>query len=199
MTSYVFQRLARLGRAEGLDGVRQKDARTWYRNAASSIRSVNRNKLLNDPQNLVSEVDVNSIGKMYMFFYDPKYKETLPYYDTFPLVIVIGPAEKGFLGLNLHYLPQVLRAKLMNSLYDTINNTKYDDSTKLKISYSMLNSASRYRYFKPCIKHYLNEHVKSRFLEVEPRFWDAALMLPTEKFQKADIDTVWNDSRSKVV
>ena len=44
-------------------------------------------------------------GRLNMFFYDPKFKKTLPYYDTFPLVLPLEPYSDGFLGINLHYLP----------------------------------------------------------------------------------------------
>jgi hypothetical protein len=50
---------------------------------------------------LKTNADRGGVGSMQMFFYDPKTKETLPYYDTFPLVVVVGPAEGGFYGLNL--------------------------------------------------------------------------------------------------
>lgn len=202
MASYIFQKIAKLGRAEGIDqSVRQRDARTWFRNQAKAVSSVNRNKLMRDPDagNIEDNIDGESIGSMYSFFYDPKNKKTLPYYDMFPLVFVIGPKPGGFLGINLHYLPPVLRAKLMDQLYTITNNKKYDDTTKLVVSYNLLNRASRFRYFEPCVKHYLFEHVQSKFLRIEPRFWDAALMLPTEKFAKADADTVWSQSRSQVV
>lgn len=202
MASYIFQKIAKLGRAEGIDqSVRQRDARTWFRNQAKAVSSVNRNKLMRDPDagNIENKIDGESIGSMYSFFYDPKNKKTLPYYDMFPLVFVIGPKPGGFLGINLHYLPPVLRAKLMDQLYTITNNKKYDDTTKLVVSYDLLNRASRFRYFEPCVKHYLFEHVQSKFLRIEPRFWDAALMLPTEKFAKADADTVWSQSRSQVV
>lgn len=200
MTSYIFQQIANRGKAEGIDAsVRQRDARAWFRETAAAVKRVDRRRMINDPDagNQASSIDANSVGKMYAFFYDPKHKKTLPYYDMFPLAIVIGPkGNDGFLALNLHYLPPVLRAKLMNSLYETVNNERFDDSTKLMINYRMLASASRFRYFAPCVKHYLFEHVQSKFLFIQPRFWDAALMLPTEKFRKADIDTVWNKSRS---
>jgi hypothetical protein len=117
----------------------------------------------------------------------------------FPLVFVIGPKPGGFLGMNLHYLPPVLRAKLMDQLYGITNNRKFNDSTKLVVSYELLSNASRFRYFEPCVKHYLLDHVQSKFLKIQPEFWDVALMLPTEKFVKADVDTVWNKSRSQVV
>lgn len=201
MTSYIFQQIAKRGKAEGIDALtRQRDARTWFRETAAAVKRVDRAKMINDPSNQVDKIDEQSIGKMFAFFYDPKLKKVLPYYDTFPLAIVIGPkGSNGFLAMNMHYLPPVLRAKLMDNLYDTINNRRFDDTTKLNINYRMLASASRYRYFKPCVKHYLFEHVQTKFLQIEPKYWDTALMLPTEKFQKADIDTVWNQSRSSVV
>lgn len=202
MASYIFQRIAKLGRAEGIDQtVRQRDARTWFREKAAAVKSVNRNKMMqdSDADNLFTNIDEESIGSMYSFFYDPKNKKTLPYYDMFPLVFVIGPKQGGFLGINLHYLPPVLRAKLMDQLHKITNNKKYNSSTKLVVSYELLSKASRFKYFAPCVKHYLFNHVQSKFLRIEPKFWDTALMLPTEKFAKADIDTVWNDSRSRVV
>lgn len=198
MTSYIFQNLAKRGRIDNVDAMDQDDARVWFRDTARRVKNVNRNKLMNDPQNVVETLTTQSIGKMYSFFYDPKHKDTLPFYDQFPLIFMLGPKEEGFLGINLHYLPPVLRAKLMDALYDILNNQRFDKTTKLKISYELLNNASKFRYFRPCLKHYLFDHVQSHFLNIEPKFWDAALMLPTEKFRKADIDTVWNQSRSRV-
>ena len=202
MANYIFQKIAKLGKMDGIDqSTRYRDARTWFRETAQSVKSVNRNKYMQTAKedNLSTDIGKDSIGNMYSFFYDPKHKKTLPYYDMFPLIFVIGPKPGGFLGINLHYLPPVLRAKLMNELYNITNNKKFDDTTKLVVSYELLNKAARFRYFEPCVKHYLLDHVKSKFLKIDPRFWDAAVMLPTEKFAKADSDTVWMNSRSKVV
>ena len=52
-------------------------------------------------------------GKMYFFHYSPKLKDKLPYYDSFPLVIIIEMYGDGFLGLNLHYLPLKMRMNLL--------------------------------------------------------------------------------------
>jgi len=196
LTSYIFQQIANRGKAEGIDSsIRARDARTWFRETAQKVSNVNRNRLMNDRENVKDSIDVNDIGKMFMFFYDPKLKDVLPYYDRFPLIFVIGFKDEGFLGINMHYLPPFLRAKLMDSMYQTITNNKYDESTKLKINYSILSAASKYRYFKPCVKHYLWNHVQGNFLNVEPKNWDIALMLQTESFRKATKDRVWNDSK----
>lgn len=135
---------------------------------------------------------------MYMFFYDPKLKDTLPFYDSFPLVIVIGPAEGGFLGLNLHYLPPVLRAKLLDGLLETANNKLYTDDTRFNISYSMLKRAARLKYYKPCVKKYLNKHVRSRFARVPAPEWEIATFLPTADWQKSSSRQVYSDSRKKI-
>jgi len=197
--TYIFQQIAEQGRAEGIDETtRQRDSRTWFREAAGNVRSVDKNKMMGDKNNVIDKINVNNIGKMVMFFYDPKLKKELPYYDTFPLIFPISFDSNGFMGINLHYLPPVLRAKLMDALYQTINNRKYDESTKFKINYSILNGAAKYRYFKPCVKKYLWGHVRSKFLTVPIRMWDAALMLPTERFQKMDKRNVWKDSQESL-
>jgi hypothetical protein len=200
MAAYIFQSIAKKGKAEGVTPNKTSAARTWYRNQASQLmsRNVNKNRMMNDKANIVNQLSVDDIGKMYMFFYDPKGKATLPYYDIFPLIFPIGFQEGGFLGINLHYLPPYLRAKLMDALYSTANNDKYDNTTKLKISYDMLNSAAKFGPFSACVKRYLWDHVQGNFLYVEPENWDTALMLPLERFQKAPKYQVFNDSMKKV-
>ena len=86
----------------------------------------------------------------------------------------------------------------MDSLYDVTNNKNYNETTKLKLNYSILSSASKFRHFKPCVKHYLTGHVKSRFLYVYPSEWDMALFLPLERFQGASKTKVFADSRKMV-
>lgn len=199
MTAYIFQEIAKNNKFRSGNIVsRQESARLWYRKKASEISSVNTSRLMNDKKNLVNVINEESIGSMYMFVYDPKHKQTLPHYDTFPLVFPIDLKSNGFLGINLHYLPPVLRASLMNNLYETINNKKYDSTTRLKISYQLLSGYSKFKYFEPCIKHYLYNYVNSNYLLVEPVNWDIALMLPTERFQKQSKDAVWKSVRENL-
>ena len=132
---------------------------------------------------------------MYFFMYDAKHKETLPYYDSFPLIFPVDRTENGFYGLNMHYLPLQLRAKLMDSLYDVTNNERYDESTKLKLSYNILKSAEKFKPFKPTFKRYLTSNVRSRFVEIAPAEWDIALFLNAEQFIGATKTKVWADSR----
>lgn len=133
-------------------------------------------------------------GNLYMFIYDPKHKETLPYYDTFPLVFPFKQVKGGFYGLNMHYLPYMLRAKLLDRLLEFRNNTAMDESTRLKFSWSMINGMSQFAPAQACVKHYLYPYVRSQFKAVHASDWATAMLLPVEQFQKASTAQVWRDS-----
>jgi hypothetical protein len=175
---------------------RTRESREWFRRRVQNMRRINRNALMREEPVELSNRQI--VGSMYMFFYDPKGKKELPYYDSFPLVIVIKPAEGGFLGLNLHYLPPILRAKFLDSLLEFTNNNRYDETTRFRLSYNLLQRAARMKYFKPCIKHYLNDHVRSRFAKVPAPEWEIATFLPTADFQKSSKTTVYSDSRRMI-
>lgn len=174
---------------------RTKESRDWFRKRASRLRAgrMNRESLMREDP--IEKQPDTAAGNMYMFFYDPKHKKTLPYYDRFPLVIVVGPAKDGFYGLNLHYLPPILRAKFLDELYGITSNSKFDDTTKFKMSYQLLKRAEKMKYFKPCFKHYLNKHVKSQFAYVPAPEWEIATFLPTAQWTKAQSNQVYKDSR----
>jgi len=174
---------------------RTKESMDWFRRKAQAMRRVNRNELMK--QEPVELRNRGVVGNMYMFFYDPKMKDTLPYYDRFPLVVVVGKAEGGFYGLNLHYLPPILRAKMLDGLMDITNNRVYDDSTRFNIRYNTLKRISRLKYYKPCFKHYLNSQVRSRFAYVQPPEWEIATFLPSADFSKGK-NTVYKDSRKMI-
>jgi hypothetical protein len=177
-----------------------KQAVDWLRQQALKTKNINPQSLIDDAGAFKRMVGLseNSIGKMYMFSYDPKHKETLPYYDNYPLIFPVEYYGDSFLGINLHYLPPALRAKLMDALMATINNKKYDKTTKLVLSYQILKGASKFKYFEPCLKKYLFSHVKSPFVYIAPNEWNIALMLPTERFVGASKTQVFKDSTSVV-
>jgi len=190
----LFDDILAKGVRAGQVPARTREARDWFRSVAKRTSA--------DPETLLRDADRKTstplVGRMYNFFYDPKGKQTLPYYDRFPLIFMVGPAAGGFYGLNLHYLPPVLRAKLMDSLYTITTNKKYDDTTRLRLSYDVLNGASKYKLFKPTFKHYLASNVRSRFINIAAAEWDIALLLPTQRFEKASTQKVYSDSRRAI-
>ena len=191
----VFDDLLAKGVRAGEIPARTDSARSWYRDRARTTRVTPDRLIRSDRERLTSRV---MIGRMYHFFYDPKHKKTLPYYDRFPLIFPFKRVRGGFLGINLHYLPLRLRAKLMDELYGLRRDNRFDENTRLRLSYNVLNGASKYKYFKPCVKHYLTPHVKSRFLEVYAAEWDIALFLPTERFVGSNKRAVHADSRKMI-
>ncbi len=177
-------------------------AREWYREQAKEVTRVKRTKSQGDK--LIRELRGDNerrqdtrfmLGNMYLFNYDPKHKAKLPYYDRFPLIFPINKAKGGFLGINMHYLPPILRAKLMDELYKVLNNKEFNESTRLTASYKILNGATRFKEFAPCVKHYLNAHVRSKPAYINPTEWDIALFLPTQQFVGASATKVYADSR----
>lgn len=190
MVAYVFDRLIAQGARAGQIPARTQQARSWFRDKAAGTRA-NPSRLISSGDNYVSKPEV---GSMYLYNYDPKHKKDLPYYDWFPLVFPVDEAEGGFVGLNMHYLPLRQRAVLMDALYGLVSDQRYDDKTRLKLSYRVLKNASRYKGFKPTFKRYLASNVKSRFLKIEPVEWDIALFLPLQRFEKASAAKVHKDS-----
>ena len=163
-------------------GDRQKSV-AWYRRKikdlgarVSSRRLINQGPLQRQP----------SSGKLNFFFYDPKTKAKLPYYDRFPLVLPIGSASGGFLGINFHYLPIALRVQLLEAI-DGKNLSAAD-----------YNSLKRINLIKPTIKHYLTNHVRSGFLRIDEEDFLPACLLPVSQFKKASTAAVWSDSRRMV-
>lgn len=192
----LFDQILTRGVREGQIPARTQGARDWYRDAATTRRRMNEKSLLrSDTSRYKTRM---RIGDMYMFYYDPKHKETLPYYDRFPLVFPFKKVDGGFLGINMHYLPLALRARLMDALYGLSINERYDENTRLRMNYDILNSASKFRFFKPCIKHYLLDHMDSKFWYVYPSEWDIALFLPLERFAKKNKRQVQTASRRMI-
>lgn len=194
MVAYIFQKIADRGTAAGITDTNTADARNWFRASARKINTVNDKRIMTDKERLTNKMTRYSIGRMFMFYYDPKTKDQLPYWDRFPLIFPIELYPDGFLGINLHYIPPLMRARLMNALYLTTNNKLFDDTTRLRINYNILKSASRFKYFQPCVKRYLFSHVRSRYYYVAPNEWDMALMLPTERFVGAQKAKVFRES-----
>ena len=172
---------------------RTNASRQWLFSKVKTL-NVSSSNLMKDNNRLV---DNTIVGKMYFFYYSPKLKDSLPYYDRFPLVIPIEQYSNGFLGLNLHYIHPKQRIILLDKLSEVISDKNYDENTKLRINYSFLKSSSKFYEKGPCMKQYLFQFVKSRFLEIKSNEWDIASFLPAEDFQKATTSKVWSESRKK--
>lgn len=168
----------------------------WYQREIRKLRNVRgqTERMMTASGQLVSKIVP---GRMYLFHYDPKHKDTLPYYDMFPLVLPYRIIPDGFYGLNLHYLPYLMRFKILSKLDEFTNNDKYDITTKVRLSWALLTSVSTLKPLQACVKHYLANHVQSRFLNIAYPDWVTASQLPVEQFVGATKTAVWKDSSRK--
>jgi hypothetical protein len=155
-----------------------KEPYQWYRNRIKELGTPSQAQLIRDGK-ITGRVN---FGALNMFIYDPKLKNKLPYYDTFPLVLPIERYRDGFLGINFHYLPYALRARLLSRLDPNAN-------------YSALKNV---KLVKPTLKRYLNTNVRSRFRKLEEEDFMTAIMLPVQRFRKSSASKVWSDSRKVI-
>ena len=190
--AYLIDRISASLAKEGLTP-RTNKARAWLRSKVKDL-SPSASSLMREDSRLK---DKSVIGKMYFYFYDPKLKDSLPYYDRFPLTIPMEQYQNGFLGLNLHYIHPKQRITLLDKLSETLNNDEYDEKTKFRFNYAYLKAASKIYEASPCIKRYFYSNIQSRFLEISPNEWDIAALLPAENFIGATTGKVHSDSRKK--
>jgi hypothetical protein len=174
---------------------RTKKARDWLRKKAGEVRTPGRKPLLADESRKAKRI---TPGKMFFYMYDPKTKDTLPYYDKFPLVFPIELYPDGFLGMNIHYIRPKQRIALLDKLYETLNNERFDDTTKMRVSYNLLNGAARFKEYAPCLKRYLASHIRSNVIEIESSEWEIAASLPFEQFVGATTTKVHRDSQELI-
>lgn len=191
----IFAKIQERAERAGIVPYTQK-SREWFMNRLRKMTNVTSRKILMDDALVRRKKPL--IGRMFMFLYDPKGKDTLPYYDRFPLILMVGPAEGGFYGLNLHYLHPRIRAVFFDELQSFLNNDKMDETTRFRLAYSTLSNVRKLRAFAPCFKHYLYKHIRSATVEVPPNEWEIALFLPTDDFVGRKNTSIWNDSKTLV-
>lgn len=194
---FLFQRLIDEGTNQFTTS-NTTEAREWYRTQAGKLRDLSAPKVMSDAEknNLAASRLKFEPGTFYLFNYDPITKEKMPYHDRFPLVCLLDNSPKGFMGLNMHYLHPMARADFMDKLYRFKTDDRFDEDTSLRLTYDVVKSISGYKYYKPCIKRYLNTQVKSKFIKIHPAEWDLILMLPLERFVGASKNRVYSDSRN---
>ena len=163
----------------------------WFRDKIKEFGTPKSADLIRDGK----RTSTPTFGLLNMFVYDPKLKEKLPYYDTFPLVLPIEKYSNGFLGINIHYLSMPMRLRLLDRLVDYSNNDKFDTSTKLNVDYSKLKKVD---LIKPCLKRYLAGNVKTQFRKVEADEFMVATLLPVQSFKKQSDSHVFAKSRGMV-
>jgi hypothetical protein len=84
--------------------------------------------------------------------------------------------------------------KLMD--YAILNDE--NEPKRIRITYDILNASKRFKAFRPCIKRYLNSHIKSKMITIQPDEWEVAVFLPTQLFKGAKPAEVWKESIQEI-
>jgi hypothetical protein len=188
----IFDKISAAAFRAGIQS-RTPKSEEWFTSKVKELSMPSRTKLLKDEA--LEKRSKVLVGDMVMYFYDPKTKDTLPYYDKFPLTIVVGPAPGGFYGLNLHYVNPVARARLLNELFKLAPKNLTTDSRLARLRYDMLQGVKKYKEYEPCFKRYLISNVKSQMSRVPMTDWETAIYLPIQQFKKKSSRSVWAQSR----
>ena len=146
----------------------------WYRKKVAAMTTSGARSLISKGKATLRP----KYGIMNPFGYDPKHKEKLPYYDTFPLILPLEPAKGGFIGLNFHYLKPGARVAFLRSLANEATDKRFDKKTRYNINWR------NNTFMKKTAKHYLFNHVRTSFLNITADEMAIAIFLPVARFKK---------------
>jgi len=162
---------------------------TWYRSQVNRIASGKTAGQLFREGKLQARP---SVGRLNLFGYNPKLRAKLPYYDIFPLVLPLEPIKGGFMGMNFHYLPPLLRFRLLERMQARASDRRFDSKTRFEVAYD---DVKNIKIVKPTIKKYLYAYCQTGFLRINADDAAVAIYLPVQRFKKAPEATVYADSR----
>ena len=182
----------------GTVGKEVKRSAQWFQDKIKGLKGTLRNqwsttnapKFYREAENKVTPKVLKlraNLGDLYAYYYNPKHRMTLPYYDQFPLIMLIGYEKETFLGLNFHYLNPKLRAILL-------------DRVTAKVGKGIINwtKISKIRQVEPCVKRYRYDHIVRKVIPIEEQEKEIAIFLPLERFKKAGKSKVWADSKKRM-
>ena len=146
----------------------------WYRKKVASMTTPGARSLIRSGKATLRP----KYGIMNLFGYDPKHKDKLPYYDTFPLILPLEPAKGGVIGLNFHYLKPGARVAFLRSLANEATDKRFDKKTRYNINWR------NNTFMRKTAKHYLFNHVRTSFLNITADEMAIAIFLPVARFKK---------------
>ena len=182
----------------GTVGAEVKRSARWFQDKIKGLKGTLRNQWsqTNAPKFYrEAETKVNprvlkmraNLGDLYAYYYQPKHMATLPYYDTFPLIMLIGFEKETFLGLNFHYLNPRIRAILLDRV-----------TAKIGSGIIKWNKIVKIPQVAPTVKRYRYDHIVRKVIPIEENEQELAIFLPLERFKKASKSKVWADSKKKI-
>lgn len=86
------------------------------------------------------DVIIKKPGNFYIFSYDSYLyrQKKLPWYDAYPLILVLGIHKTGFIGLNFHWISGVKRALVLKKIILNHNEQFFRDERIINLNYRRL-------------------------------------------------------------
>ena len=191
----LLERLSQQASSAAVNKKLSMKSAQWFRLKLREIRTLRPTRLMQEQKHHLRAKGIKGrqklIGRMFSFFYDPKMKETLPWYDRFPLVIPIQETTDGFIGLNLHYLSPRIRMFFLARLASFVSDDRYDEKTRMRLAWRLVKGGKLGPYTKKTVKRYIRTNIQSRLLEFPADEWVMAAFLPTENFVGAGKSKIW--------
>lgn len=177
------------------DGLYKKDGTTNAKaERAGRLLTSRRIRARAVDQPLISKKVVHvDIGKMFTFLYNPKHKETLPYYDRMPVCVPISVHRKGFTALNFHHMSPVLRLHVLEEL-ESFKMAK-DLRTRFRIKYSIIQASNKFKLARPMIRSYLYSQMLSPIIQIPESDWALMQVLPAPKMIGQHELLVWQENK----
>lgn len=138
------------------------------------------------------------IGSLYIFKYDPKHKDTLPFYDTWPCSLIFSLEDTLVRGINFHYLPYVIRGRLFDKLWQIAMVYRNNQQQCKRVTWRLLGNVAKFPEVRPAVKSYLYSHIQSRLIKVDIDDWKTAILLPVESFAKKSLAYVTRNSAQQI-
>lgn len=144
-----------------------------------------------DPTKYRWSKQLMAMGNFYCFEYkNPKFKDTLEYFDKYPLVLSLGPipTKEGIrnLGFNLHLLPSKVRLIVICQIFEFFKRLYryqifYKKTTAVNIKYDYIINKLRQYSVEFCVRLYIPSRMRVivRFPYNE---WHKAIFIPSRGY-----------------
>ena len=161
------------------------EAIIWFLTESTRLSSKQANRSdLSD----ISAGSTISIGKIVLFDYDAKMKDSLPIWDSKPLSIIIGETKKTYYGINIHYLPPEIRVSVVEKIY--AEQMLYGKRKFKSASWRKIIKIIGHKLANVCIKQYLKSNMDNQTV-IRDDYWLYVVFLPFANFQKMSKHQQW--------
>ena len=167
----------------------------WFKNVINqNVHSENyeqlRQQIITDPTRISNRF---FLGKLYFFFYNqPEDRMTLPFYDTFPLLLLLRRTKNNMFGINLHYLPPKRRLSTFLQLLKYTTDNRLTKGTRIILPYGAMVRDKKWKILKSCFRQYKISKIQGNLINISAPDWPIAVNLPVERFKKQGKKFIWD-------